>query len=131
VLVGLALTALQPIEFEMTPELVLALLVPPLVFEAAFHLRFSELQRNLPTIALLAVPGVIIGTGIVAALVSLTTPLALPAALVFGALISATDPVSVVALFRVLGVPSGWPHCWRGRACSTTGPPSSSSISCW
>ena len=105
VLVGLVLTALQPIEFEMTPELVLALLVPPLVFEAAFHLRFSELQRNLPTIALLAVPGVIIGTVIVAALVSLATPLALPAALIFGALISATDPVSVVALFRVLGVP--------------------------
>jgi CPA1 family monovalent cation:H+ antiporter len=105
VLVGLALTALQPIPFELTPELVLALLVPPLVFEAAFHLRFSELRRNLPTIALLAIPGVIIGTGIVAAVVSLTTPLALPAALVFGALISATDPVSVVALFRVLGVP--------------------------
>jgi CPA1 family monovalent cation:H+ antiporter len=71
VLVGLALTTLQPVEFELTPELVLALLVPPLVFEAAFHLRFSELQRNLPTIALLAVPGVIIGTVIVAG-VSLT-----------------------------------------------------------
>jgi len=105
VVVGLLLPAIQPVDFELTPELVLALLVPPLVFEAAFHLRFSELQRNLPTIALLAIPGVILGTAIVAGLVSLLTPLALPAALIFGALIAATDPVSVVALFRALGVP--------------------------
>jgi Na+:H+ antiporter len=105
VVVGLALTTVQPVEFELTSELVLALLVPPLVFEAAFHLRFSELRRNLPTIALLAIPGVIIGTAIVAGLVSALTPLTLSAALVFGALIAATDPVSVVALFRVLGVP--------------------------
>jgi monovalent cation:H+ antiporter, CPA1 family len=105
VVVGLLLTTLQPIPLVVTRDLVLALLVPPLVFEAAFHLRFAHLQRDLPTIALLAVPGVLIGTLIVGGLVSLLTPLALPAALVFGALISATDPVSVVALFRVLGVP--------------------------
>jgi CPA1 family monovalent cation:H+ antiporter len=105
VLVGLFLAALQPVQIEVTRDLILALLVPPLVFEAAFQLQFSQLQRDLPTIALLAVPGVIIGSLIVGMLVGLLTPLALPAALVFGALISATDPVSVVALFRVLGVP--------------------------
>ena len=105
VVVGLLLTAIQPVEFEPTPELVLALLVPPLVFEAAFHLRFAHLRRDLPTIGLLAVPGVIICTLVAGGLVGLLTPLALPAALVFGALIAATDPVSVVALFRVLRVP--------------------------
>jgi len=42
---------------------------------------------------------------IVGALTAVLTPLALPAALVFGALISATDPVAVVALFRALGAP--------------------------
>jgi CPA1 family monovalent cation:H+ antiporter len=105
VVVGLVLATLQPVGIEVTPDLVLALLVPPLVFEAAFDLRFAQLQRDLPTIALLAVPGVIIGSLIVGGLVGALTPLALPAALVFGALISATDPVSVVALFRVLGVP--------------------------
>ena len=105
VLVGLAITFQQPLEINVTPELILALLVPPLVFEAAFHINFSELQRSLPAILLLAVPGVIITTLIVGGFVAWVTPLSLPVALVFGALIAATDPVAVVALFRAIGVP--------------------------
>ncbi len=105
VIVGLALTLQQPLEINLTPELILALLVPPLVFEAAFHINLREFQHNLPGILLLAIPGVILTTLIVGGLVSLLTPLALPIALVFGALISATDPVAVVALFRALGAP--------------------------
>jgi len=105
VLVGLAITFQQPLEINVTPELILALLVPPLVFEAAFHINFSELQRSLPAILLLAVPGVIITTVIVGGLVARVTLLSLPVALVFGALIAATDPVAVVALFRAIGVP--------------------------
>ncbi|MBK6430295.1 Na+/H+ antiporter [Candidatus Amarolinea dominans] len=105
VLVGLVLTLQQPLELSLTPELILALLVPPLVFEAAFHINFTELRRNLPGILLLAVVGVILSTLIVGGAVSLVTPLSLPIALVFGALISATDPVAVVALFRALGAP--------------------------
>lgn len=90
---------------DLTPELILALFVPPLVFEAAFHLNFNELRRNLATILVLAVPGVILITLIVGGLLRLGTSLSLPVALVFGALIAATDPVAVVALFRLLGVP--------------------------
>jgi len=105
VLVGLILTTQQPQELSLAPDLILALLVPPLVFEAAFHINLRDLQHNLPGILLLAVPGVIITTLIVGGLVSLLTPLALPLAMVFGALISATDPVAVVALFRALGAP--------------------------
>ena len=105
VIVGLVLTTQQPLKLDLTPELILALLVPPLVFEAAFHLNLRDLRRDLPGILLLAVPGVIITTLIVGGLTSLVTPLALPVALVFGALISATDPVAVVALFRALGAP--------------------------
>ncbi len=48
VLVGLLLTIRSPFKIELTPELILALFVPPLVFEAAFHLNFNELRRNLP-----------------------------------------------------------------------------------
>ena len=76
-----------------------------MVFEAAFHLNFSELRRNLTPILVLAVPGVILTTLIVGGLFSFGTSLSLLAALVFGALIAATDPVAVVALFRLLGVP--------------------------
>lgn len=105
VLVGLAITLQQPLEINLTPELILALFVPPLVFEAAFHINFTDLQRNISTILLLAVPGVIITTLIVGGLVAWVTPLGLPVALVFGALIAATDPVAVVAFFRASGVP--------------------------
>ena len=104
VLVGLALTLQHSIKVDLTPQLILALFVPPLVFEAALHINLEELRRGLPEILALAVPGVIVTTLIVGGLLSLVTPLALPVALVFGALISATDPVAVVAMFRTLGV---------------------------
>jgi monovalent cation:H+ antiporter, CPA1 family len=105
VVVGFLLTFQTTFKFELTPELILALFVPPLVFEAAFHLNLTELRRNLPAIGLLAVPGVIMTTFIVGGILVLGPKLSLPMALVFGALISATDPVAVVALFRTLGVP--------------------------
>lgn len=105
VLVGLAITFQRPIEIDLTPELILTLFVPPLVFEAAFHLNFRELRRDLSTILLLTIPGVVVTTLIVGLLIAWLTPLGLPIALVFGALIAATDPVAVVALFRSLGVP--------------------------
>lgn len=86
VVVGLMITFRSPLDFELTPELILALFLPPLVFEAAFHLNITELRRNLSAIILLAVPGVILTTLIVGGILSLVTPLGLPLAMVFGAL---------------------------------------------
>ena len=105
VVAGLLITFRSPADVNLTPELILALFVPPLVFEAAFHLNISDLQRNLPGILLLAVPGVILTTLIVGGILSLALPLSITSALVFGALIAATDPLAVVSLFRKLGVP--------------------------
>ena len=96
----------------LTKTLLFSVFLPGLVFEAAFHIDFREFRANLITITTLAVPGVVVST----ALVTLTlTPLMLAlglapefdwkSALVFGALISATDPVAVVALFRNIGAP--------------------------
>lgn len=105
VIAGLLITFQSPLKIELTPSLILALFVPPLVFEAAFHINIAQLGRSVPTILTLAVPGVIATTLIVGGLIGWLTPLSLSAALVFGALIAATDPVAVVALFRTLGVP--------------------------
>lgn len=105
VVVGLLLTTQSNVKFELTPEMILALFVPPLVFEAAFHLNLSELRRNSTSLLVLAIPGVLLTTLIVGGILSFGTVLSLPLALVFGALIAATDPVAVVALFRLLGVP--------------------------
>jgi CPA1 family monovalent cation:H+ antiporter len=105
VIVGLLLTLQSPIKVELTPELILALFVPPLIFEAAFHLNYSELQRNLGSIITFAMPGVVLTTLIVAGIVAVSGQLTIQMALVFGALIAATDPLAVVAIFRKLGVP--------------------------
>ena len=105
VLAGLALSFRPPIQIELTPELILAILLPPLVFEAAFHLNIDKLRRNTGTILLLAIPGVILTTLITGGIVSFGAGIPLSAALVFGALIAATDPVSVVAIFRRIGAP--------------------------
>lgn len=106
VIVGFGLALLPQIQpVTISPDLILALLVPPLVFEAAFLLNYADLRRELRLVLTLAVPGVILTTFLVGGLVSLGANIGLPYALVFGALIAATDPVAVVALFRSLGAP--------------------------
>ena len=105
VLVGLFIAVRRPLDIEVTPELIMSLFVPPLIFEAAFHLDFRLLRDNLPSILILAVPGVLLTALLVGVGVALGTGLPFATAVVFGALIAATDPVAVVALFRELGVP--------------------------
>jgi Na+:H+ antiporter len=105
VLVGLLITTQSTLQVELTPELILALFVPPLVFEAAFHMNFHELRHNLVPILIMAVPGVLLTMLLVGGIVSWGTGLALPAALIFGVITAATDPVAVVSVFRSLGVP--------------------------
>ncbi len=105
VLIGLALSLRGQAEIDFPPELFLGLLVPPLVFEAAFHLNIRDLRYDLAPILALAIPGVLMTTGLVGLVVSWGTGSPLSLTLVFGALVAATDPVAVVALFRTLGVP--------------------------
>jgi len=105
VLIGLALSLRGQAEIDFPPELFLGLLVPPLVFEAAFHLNIQDLRNDLAPILALAVPGVLITTGLVGLVVAWGTGSPLSLTLVFGALVAATDPVAVVALFRSMGVP--------------------------
>ena len=102
---GLVLAVRGGMHLELTPGLVLGLFVPPLIFEAAFHLQLKDLKADLAPIVAMAVPGVLLSTGIIAGVLVVAGVLPLPAALIFGALISATDPVAVVATFRSVGAP--------------------------
>lgn len=106
VLVGLILSIFPNfLGLNVSSDLILDLLVPPLIFEATLQIRWSALRRDLVPILLLAVLGVIISTLIVGQIITLVLPeISLLAAIAFGALISATDPVAVVAFFRSLGV---------------------------
>ena len=90
---------------EVSHELVLVVLLPGLVFEAAYRLDLTVLRRWATGLALLAVPGVIVSAAIVAAALSLGAGLPLELAFVAGAIVSATDPAAVVATFKRIPVP--------------------------
>lgn len=55
------------VENKITPQIILGLLVTPLIFEAAFHLRWKDLRRDLILVLALAVPGVVLTTLLVGA----------------------------------------------------------------
>ena len=98
---------LQPLkDFELSPEVMLFIFLPALIFESGFALDARQLTKDLPAVLILAIPGMLISTCIVGLGVWLTLDTRLIIALVFGALISATDPVAVVALFKELGAPN-------------------------
>jgi CPA1 family monovalent cation:H+ antiporter len=105
VVVGAVLALRSRLEIQAAPELILSLLLPPLVFEAAFHINLEAVRRNLGLIVLFAVPGVLLNMALVGGMMAWGAGLPLGLALLFGALIAATDPVAVVAIFRRLGVP--------------------------
>ena len=71
VLVGLVITAQQPLHIKLTPELILAIFMPPLLFEAAFHLDLDELRHNLLPIVTAAVSGVLITTLVIGGITAL------------------------------------------------------------
>jgi len=84
----------------------LAVFLPALVFEAAWDADARALRRAAVAIGVLAGPGVLVTAAIVAFAGVLSGSLTWPAALVLGALLSATDPVSVLAVFRRLALPT-------------------------
>jgi CPA1 family monovalent cation:H+ antiporter len=91
-------------QFRLSPEAILVIFLPTLVFAAAFEIDGRRFLEALLPILVLAVPGVLLCAAVVAGVLVLGAGFALPVALLFGAIVSATDPVAVLALFRELGV---------------------------
>ena len=89
----------------LTPDIIFMVFLPGLLFEAGINLHVRHLTSNITPILLLAIPGVIVATLVTGFAVHWALGLPLIAALVFGVLIAATDPISVLALFKDLGAP--------------------------
>ncbi|MCU0571122.1 MAG: sodium:proton antiporter [Oculatellaceae cyanobacterium Prado106] len=104
VIVGLGLAFVDVRLVNLSPELILSIFLPPLLFEAAWNLRWSELKQQWIPISLYSILGVLISIAGVTVGLNTFVSLSLPTALLIGASLSATDPVSVIALFRELGV---------------------------
>lgn len=84
----------------LTKDLIFTGLLPPLLFEAAFYIHWSQLRRDLPVVVVLATLGVVLSAGVAAIGMRYLAHWQWVGAIVFGTLIAATDPVSVIATFK-------------------------------
>jgi CPA1 family monovalent cation:H+ antiporter len=113
VILGMVLNALsahwsgleQLQHIRLTPELVFFVFLPTLIFESGFSLDSRQLIKDIAPVITLAVPALLLSTTAIGTGLWLLLPIDLGIALLFGALISATDPVAVVSLFKELGTP--------------------------
>ncbi len=97
-------------EFTLTPELLFYLLLPTLIFESAYNINARRMIEDTVPIMILSIIGLLVSTAAIGFALfyilpffGVTIPLII--ALLFGALISATDPVAVLALFKEFGAP--------------------------
>lgn len=97
--IGLALLPFTP-DIELTKQLVFTAFLPPLIFEAAFQLRWRELKAQLPVVLTLATAGVLLSAAATTLGMHYLAHWSWAAASVFGVLIAATDPVAVIAMFK-------------------------------
>ena len=103
---GMAAGALaQPLRVDLTPQLVLVVLLPALIFEASYQTDFEKLRPSLLGVSLLAGPGVLVSAALVAVVLNLGAGLPPAQAFIVGAMLAATDPVAVIATFKGLDSP--------------------------
>ncbi len=100
---AIATSRLAP-SISLSPDLILFVFLPPLLFEAAFSLRAAALGRELNWILLLGVVGALVSAGLTLAMLR---ALRFPAdqALLLAVCLAATDPVSVFAALRTSPAP--------------------------
>ena len=101
VLAGMAIAVLpfSP-NLELTKQLVFSAFLPPLIFEAAFQLRWVELRKDLLVVLVLATVGIVISATVTAAGMHFLSSWTWIASIAFGVLIAATDPVTVIATLK-------------------------------
>jgi CPA1 family monovalent cation:H+ antiporter len=92
----------QPRPDWLTPQVILILFLPALLFEGSARINIRQLRQSLAPVLILANVGVLIATLFTGYALHWAMGLPLMVALLFGAIISATDPISVLAIFKEL-----------------------------
>jgi len=105
VLAGLPITDVFSRQVGLDPSLVLNLFLPILIFEAAINTDISRLRNTFKPIALLAGPGSIFSSAIIAMIVKHGLGLEWIPALLIGVILANTDTVSMIAVFKEIRVP--------------------------
>ena len=101
--IGIAFLSLD-VDIPFTKEVIFSAFLPPLIFEAAFAMHWRELKQNIGVVTSLATVGVVLSIALTTAGLIYVAGWPLLSALILGVLISATDPVSVIATFKEAGV---------------------------
>jgi monovalent cation:H+ antiporter, CPA1 family len=97
-------------DFILTPELLFYIFLPTLIFESAYNINIRRLTADAIPVALLSIASLLISALVIAMglyflLPFVGMPIPFSIAFLFGSLISATDPVAVLALFKEYGAP--------------------------
>ncbi|MCD2450842.1 sodium:proton antiporter [Methylicorpusculum oleiharenae] len=128
VIVGSLLVPLSKLEafafinsFELTPELLFFVFLPILIFESAYNIKISDMLNNIRAISLLAVVGLLVSTFFIGVSgyyvfkwIGFEVPMIVT--LLFGAIISSTDPVAVLSLFKEYGAPKRLTLMFEGES---------------
>ena len=105
VLAGMVLVVMQVrLQIQLSKDLIFSVFLPPLVYEAALCIHWDELKKDIAVVVTLATAGVAIAAVIMAAGMHWLVDWPWSSAALFGILISATDPVSVISTFKEAGV---------------------------
>ena len=91
--------------FHFSHDVVFYIFLPTLIFESAYHLNFRHFQNSIKEISILATIGFFISVLIIAGIMGLFLSWPLKVLLLFGVIISATDPVAILAIFKDMRVP--------------------------
>ena len=97
--VGLAVCGIR-FEVGLSRDLLFDVLLPPLIFEAALFIDWKELRRDLLAISTFATLGVLLSAAVTIVIMHYAAGWEWAAALLFGVLVAATDPVAVIAIFK-------------------------------
>jgi CPA1 family monovalent cation:H+ antiporter len=104
VLLGVVVAILRPpVEIRIEPQLILAVLLPALVFEGAYRTDLRLLVPALPAVLLLAVPGVLVTALLVGAVLSVAIGLDFRLSFLVGTMVAATDPAAILAVMAQSG----------------------------
>ena len=107
VLAGLLLAVLGiEMPMHLSRDLIFSALLPPLIFEAAFHLKWRDLRPELPAAITLATIGVVLAAVTSSVILVFGAGQSWQTALIIGVILSATDPVSVLALLKQSKLPA-------------------------
>lgn len=107
--------------FQLTPELLFYIFLPILIFESSYNMRARDLMTNIRAVSWLSVGSLLLSMVFIAgalyfAFNFIGLPIPFIVTLLFGALISATDPVAVLALFKEYGVPRRLTFLFEGES---------------